>query len=63
MGTQKNRLNEHLKHMLKLMGKKIFRLKNVVNLNLCMAIFCHGFTVNSWLDIFINIHVPGSRDK
>ena len=24
MGTQKNHLNEHPKHMLKLMGKKIF---------------------------------------
>ena len=26
MGTQKNRLNEHSKHMLKLMGKKIFTI-------------------------------------
>ena len=26
VGTQKNRLNEHPKHMLKLIGKKIFKI-------------------------------------
>ena len=36
MGTQKNRLNEHPKHMLKIMGKNIFSYVDFfVYLNLC----------------------------
>ena len=37
VGTQKKRLNEHPKHELKRMNKKIFNftLKNFVHLNLC----------------------------
>ena len=63
LGTQKNRLNEtvhgsfdHPKHMLTLMGKKIFTifkftLKNFVYLNLWMTKhqFCSGSSLISFL--------------
>ena len=43
MGAQKNRLNEHPKHMLKMMDKKIITiLHSKILLNWTYGVFCHS---------------------